>query len=181
MKKLTLYLEIAALFLVVFILLISLVGRDRGAEPPTDTLDTGGTENIAAGRGPRAGNPSARTLEQAPDSTGPEQETVVPEDAWSRKKWLGDYPAMVERRMIRALVPPSKTFFFLDKGRKRGLTYDSLMAFEKYINKQLKSKYMQVKVVIIPTSRKHLLEDLNMSEISISITWPINILSNRNR
>ncbi len=55
------------------------------------------------------------------------------------------------------------------------------MAFEKYINKQLKSKYMQVKVVIIPTSRKHLLEDLNMSEISISITWPINILSNRNR
>ncbi len=160
MKKLTLYLEIAALFLVVFILLISLIGRDRGAYLPADSRETGGSENVAAEEGPLEGNHSARILEQTSYSTGPEEETVVPEDAWSRKKWLGDYPAMVKRRMIRALVPPSKTFFFLDKGRKRGLTYDSLMAFEKYINKQLKSKHMQVKVVVIPTSRKNLLEDL---------------------
>ncbi len=89
----------------------------------------------------------------------PEKKTVA-EDVWSRNQWIGDYPKMVERRMIRVLVPPSKTFFFLDKGRKRGLTFDNLMAFEKYINKQLKSKHMQVKVVVIPTSRKHLLRDL---------------------
>ncbi len=115
MKKLTLYLEIGAMLLVLFILLISLVGRDRGTYPSADTRESGGTENIAAEGGPLVGNPSARILEQAPYSTGPEEETVVPEDAWSRKKWLGDYPAMVKRRMIRALVPPSKTFFFLDK------------------------------------------------------------------
>jgi len=62
--------------------------------------------------------------------------------------------------MIRALVPPSKTFFFIDKGKKRGLTYDSLMLFEQYINKLLKSKHLQMKVVVIPTSRNRLLEDL---------------------
>ncbi len=93
--------------------------------------------------------------------TAPEPEKkAVAEDVWSRNKWIGDFPKMVERRMIRVLVPPSKTFFFLDKGRKRGLTYDNLMAFEKFINKELRSKHMQVKVVVIPTSRKHLLRDL---------------------
>jgi membrane-bound lytic murein transglycosylase MltF len=81
-------------------------------------------------------------------------------DIWVRKKMQGDYPEMVKRRVIRALVPLSKTFFFIDKGQKRGLTYDALVSFEKYINRQLKSKYLQVKLVVIPTSRKHLLEDL---------------------
>lgn len=54
----------------------------------------------------------------------------------------------------------AKRFFFIDKGQKRGLTYDALVSFEKYINKQLKNKHLQVKVVIIPTSRKHLFDDL---------------------
>ncbi len=88
------------------------------------------------------------------------EKPVAAGDVWSRNKWFGDYPEMVKRRMIRVLVPPGKTFFFLDKGRKRGLTIDNLMAFEKHINRQLRSKHMQVKVVVIPTSRKHLLRDL---------------------
>ncbi|HHD64093.1 MAG TPA: lytic transglycosylase F [Desulfobulbaceae bacterium] len=94
------------------------------------------------------------TVQQADNSQGKNSNT------WARKKMRGDYPAMVKRRIIRALVPPSKTFFFIDKGQKRGLTYDALVSFEKYINKQLKNRYLQVKVVVVPTSRKHLIEDL---------------------
>ena len=30
------------------------------------------------------------------------------------KKWTGDFDGMAERHLIRALVPPSKTFYFLD-------------------------------------------------------------------
>ncbi len=73
---------------------------------------------------------------------------------------MGDYPAMVERRLIRALVPPSKTFFFIDQGQKRGLTYEALMNFEKFINKRQKNKHLQIKIITIPTSRKNLLADL---------------------
>ena len=77
-----------------------------------------------------------------------------------RQEWMGDYPAMVKRRMIRVLVPPSKTFFFVDQGQKRGLTYDVLMQFEKFINKRQKNKALQIKVITVPTSRKNLLSDL---------------------
>lgn len=80
-----------------------------------------------------------------------------PDDIWSHEVWLGDYSEMVGRRIIRVLIPPGKTFFFLDKGRKRGLAYDNMMAFERHVNKHLKSKHMQVKVVVIPTSRENLI------------------------
>ncbi len=77
-----------------------------------------------------------------------------------RQKRTTDYPAMVKHRMIRALVPPSKTFFFVDQGQKRGLTYEALMHFEKFINKRRKNKHLQIKIITIPTSRKNLLADL---------------------
>ena len=56
------------------------------------------------------------------------------------EKWTGNFDGMVERHTIRALVPYSKTFYFLDRADQRGITYDMLKAFEKYVNKQLKKK-----------------------------------------
>jgi membrane-bound lytic murein transglycosylase MltF len=76
------------------------------------------------------------------------------------EKWTGDFDGMVARRIIRALVVNSKTFYFLDGGRQRGLSYDVLMAFEKYINKKLNNKTIQVHVVFIPVSRDKLLPAL---------------------
>ncbi|NOQ45548.1 MAG: hypothetical protein GQ559_02565, partial [Desulfobulbaceae bacterium] len=76
-----------------------------------------------------------------------QQETMEPAvDTWSRTKWLGDYKDMVKRRQIRALVPHSKTFFFLDKGKRRGLTYETMMEFEKFLNKELKTRHLKLKV-----------------------------------
>lgn len=76
------------------------------------------------------------------------------------KKWTGDFDGMVERHVIRALVPYSKTFYFLDGVDQRGLTYEALQGFEKYINKQLRKKTLKVQVVIIPTKRDRLLPAL---------------------
>jgi membrane-bound lytic murein transglycosylase MltF len=81
-------------------------------------------------------------------------------DEWVREKFMGDYPEMVKRRMIRVLIPPSKTFFFIDRGKKQGMTYEAAMAFEKFVNKKIKAKHLKVKVVVIPTTREHLLSDL---------------------
>lgn len=82
------------------------------------------------------------------------------DDEWIREKFLGDYPEMLKRRMIRVLIPPSKTFFFIDRGKKQGLTYEAVMAFEKFVNKKIRSKHLRIKVVAIPTTREHLLNDL---------------------
>ena len=76
------------------------------------------------------------------------------------EKWIGDYDKMVERRVIRALVPFSKTFYFLDRVDQRGLTYELLKEFEKYLNKQLKTKHLKVHVLVIPTKRDRLLPAL---------------------
>jgi len=76
------------------------------------------------------------------------------------EKWKGDFDGMVERHVIRALVPYSKTFYFLDGADQRGLTYDVLKEFEEYINKQLEKKTLKVRVVVIPTKRDRLLPAL---------------------
>ena len=76
------------------------------------------------------------------------------------QKWTGDFDGMAERGIIRALVPYSKTFYFLDGAHQRGLTYDLLREFEKYVNKAAKRKRVKISVVVIPTARDRLLPAL---------------------
>jgi membrane-bound lytic murein transglycosylase MltF len=76
------------------------------------------------------------------------------------KKWSGDFDGMAERHLIRALVPPSKTFYFLDGADQRGLTYELLKEFETYVNTELQRKNLKIKVVVIPTKRDRLLPAL---------------------
>lgn len=73
------------------------------------------------------------------------------------KQWTGDLDGMVKRRMIRVLVVHNKMMFFIDKGKIRGLTYETLLNFEKYINKKLKTGTRKIKVVFIPVPRDKLL------------------------
>jgi membrane-bound lytic murein transglycosylase MltF len=67
---------------------------------------------------------------------------------------------MVARNQVRVLVPFSKTFYFLDGGRQRGLTYDLMKIFEKQVNKDLKRKTVKVQFVFIPVNRDELIQDL---------------------
>ncbi len=76
------------------------------------------------------------------------------------RKWLGDFNGMAERNIIRALVPYSKTFYFLDGADQRGLEYELLREFETSINQKLGRKSISVRVVIIPTARNRLLPAL---------------------
>ena len=50
--------------------------------------------------------------------------TPVRQLAIANKPWTGDFDRLLERRMIRVLVPFSRTLYFNDKGRERGLTAD---------------------------------------------------------
>jgi len=76
------------------------------------------------------------------------------------RKWRGDLDGMVKRRMIRALVVYSKTFYFIDRGAPHGTSYDTLTAFEAYLNRKLKRRHLRVHVVFIPVSRDQLLPAL---------------------
>ena len=75
--------------------------------------------------------------------------------------WTGDLDGMVKRRVIRALVVYSKTFYFIDKGTQRGTSYDTLRAFEDDLNKKLKTRHLRVQVIFIPMRRDQLLPALS--------------------
>lgn len=78
------------------------------------------------------------------------------------KPWTGDFEQMLDRHMIRVLVPYSRTLYFNDKGRERGITADTMRDFERYLNKKYKARLGKrpLTVVIIPTTRDKLLPNL---------------------
>jgi membrane-bound lytic murein transglycosylase MltF len=76
------------------------------------------------------------------------------------REWKGDLDGMVKRRVIRALVVNSKTFYFLDKGRQYGASYEALKAFEKELNKTIKAKDRKIQVFFIPVSRDKIIPAL---------------------
>jgi len=78
----------------------------------------------------------------------------------ANKPWTGDFDAAVQRRMIRMLVPYSRTLYFNDKGRERGLTADVAREFERYVNQKYKTGKRPLTVYIIPTTRDKLLQGL---------------------
>jgi membrane-bound lytic murein transglycosylase MltF len=77
------------------------------------------------------------------------------------RPWKGDLGEMTgKRRVIRALVPFSKTFYYVERGRPRGISYDVLTQFEQDLNKKLKTKHLKVRVLFYPVGREELIQKL---------------------
>jgi membrane-bound lytic murein transglycosylase MltF len=76
--------------------------------------------------------------------------------AISNKPWTGDLDRLAERRMIRVLVPYSRTLYYTDRGRERGLTADLVREFEQYLNRKLKTGKRPITVYLVPTTRDKL-------------------------
>lgn len=104
------------------------------------------------------------SLSLAPESSV--DSTLV---AWSEedemlglgKVHFGDLDSMIARRQIRALVPYTKTYYFIDGKERKGLAYDALNLFEEELNASLKFHPPQVRVIFIPVSREQLIPLLN--------------------
>jgi len=88
--------------------------------------------------------------------TAPITETAIP----GNKPWIGDFDGMAKRRQIRALVVYSKTFYFLDKGQQRGLSYDLLKEFEQYVNKKQKTGTLKIEIIFFPVRRDEIVPGL---------------------
>jgi membrane-bound lytic murein transglycosylase MltF len=72
----------------------------------------------------------------------------------------GDFDGMLERRLVRVLVPYSRTLYFNDKGAQRGLVADALKDFEVYLNRRHRLKTRPITVLALPTTREELLPGL---------------------
>jgi membrane-bound lytic murein transglycosylase MltF len=77
------------------------------------------------------------------------------------RQWKGDFDGMKKRRIIRALVPYSKTFYYVEKGRQRGISYEVFQALEDDLNKKLKSKKsIKMRVIYLPVGRDEIISRL---------------------
>lgn len=96
---------------------------------------------------------------QAPAPAKPKGEAAARGLDLALKPWTGDFDAMLERRIIRVLVPYSRTLFFNDRGRERGITADNVRDFERHVNRKYAKQLGKrpVTVYLIPTTRDKLL------------------------
>lgn len=74
---------------------------------------------------------------------------------------VDDLDGLIKRRIIRILVPYSKTIFFIDRGRQLGTAAEIGSAFEQWINNKYKRGHFTIHVVFVPTPREQLLLALN--------------------
>jgi membrane-bound lytic murein transglycosylase MltF len=80
----------------------------------------------------------------------------------SLKLRTSDFDGMLKRRVVRVLVPYSKTYFFIDRGDIRGIDGELGLEFQKWLNKRYKQKgAYRIHVAFIPTQRDQLLKRLN--------------------
>jgi membrane-bound lytic murein transglycosylase MltF len=75
--------------------------------------------------------------------------------------WKGDLDSMIARRVIRVLITPTRTQYWIDLGRQTGVEYELLRAFEDWLsNKYPARRHINTHVVFIPTSRDELIPRL---------------------
>lgn len=76
--------------------------------------------------------------------------------------WIGDLDGMREQRLVRILVPYSRTFYSVDRGRQAGISYEFGKALEDWLNKKhpYERKSLRWRVLFIPVARNELMPKL---------------------
>ncbi len=74
--------------------------------------------------------------------------------------WTGDFDEMLKRRVLRFVIPHSRTLYFIDKGHERGMTLAMAREFEIFLNKKYKKilKKRPLTVYVVPMTRDRLME-----------------------
>jgi membrane-bound lytic murein transglycosylase MltF len=112
--------------------------------------------------------PNAQASAQAAPNT---ELAALPSDlrAIVDRTFTGDLDAMVQRRIIRAGVPFNRTFYFIDKGVPRGLSYEYLTLFEDKLNQNQKTGSLKVHLVLLPMPRDALLPALQAGKLDMVV------------
>jgi membrane-bound lytic murein transglycosylase MltF len=101
----------------------------------------------------------------------PVYELALPEDMRSLvdHSLTGNLDEMMGRRFIRAGVPFNRTYYFVDKGVQRGLSYEYLVLFEEALNRKYKTGNLKTHVVLLPMPRDQLLPSLNAGKVDLVV------------
>jgi len=113
-----------------------------------------------AGCGGKAGDPAPESAADSGELPPPSSAQLAAYAPAVAKSFTGDFDEMVKRRLLRVLVNPSKTYYFVENGQQRGANYESFQAFGEALNKKLRTGHVKFQVVFIPVSRAELIPAL---------------------
>jgi ABC-type amino acid transport substrate-binding protein len=96
---------------------------------------------------------------QAPQSgSAPAPSTRTPLRTRFAGRFTGDFDMMLDRRLIRVVVPYSPTLFFEDKGTIYGTAANGAQLFEEWVNKTFALGPRRLTVPLTPVSRDKLFD-----------------------
>lgn len=89
----------------------------------------------------------------------------------ANKTWTGDFDKLLQRRMIRVSAPFSRSLYYNDNGRERGLAVELVRDWERYLNiKYAKELHKRpLTIYIAPATRDKLLPDLRQGLADVAI------------
>jgi len=138
-----------------WIVTLSLALALSGCGPSEDTDQTADETSLTpAVKAVATGSGAHKLLDPQVD------ETDLLQSLQEVPSWSGDFDGMVARRVIRVLLVPNRTNYFLDGAVQRGVTYDAMVEFEKFIRKRLGQRKQKIHIVMLPVMRDQLMPAL---------------------
>jgi membrane-bound lytic murein transglycosylase MltF len=101
--------------------------------------------------------PALAAVARADSPAAPGKSRSLRRLSLAEKPWTGDFDKILQRRMIRVLVPYSRTLYYNDRGKEGGLTAELVRDFERYVNRKYQTGKRPLTVYLIPTTRDKLL------------------------
>jgi membrane-bound lytic murein transglycosylase MltF len=118
-----------------------------------------------------AQTPPAKAVAQPTSASSSTVATKARQLDVSTKAQKVDFDAMLERRAIKFYLPYSRSLYFIDKGRERGISADVIREFERWVNrkyaKQLGKRPFTAFVVV--ATRDKLLADLQGGYADVAV------------
>ncbi len=143
---------------------------NQASTPPVEAKASQVTQQVQpAAAAP--GQAQSSTSTQA-DAARPAHQPAPPRNlVIANKEWKGDFDAMLNRRMIRVAVPYSRSLYYNDMGRERGLSAELVRDFERWLNKKYAKRLGKrpLTVYLFPATRDKLISDVadGLADISI--------------
>ncbi len=118
-----------------------------------------------------AQTPPAKSAAQPSAGSGVSAEAKGRALAIRTKAQQVDFDVMLQRRAIKFYLPYSRSLYFIDKGRERGIAADVIREFERWVNrkyaKQLGKRPITVFAVV--ATRDKLLADLQGGHADVAV------------
>jgi membrane-bound lytic murein transglycosylase MltF len=149
---------------------VGLVGASAVCGRQTSSSSSSPSASQSPSSSPSPATPTGqaeRAEEPLPPST---LETTLPPAVREAvlKDFTGDLDEIIQRRLVRVGVSPSRTFYFVDRGVQRGVAYEYGQLMEERINAKLGNKNVKVHVFFVPMPRTKLVSALVEGKVDMA-------------